>query len=164
MDNQILDSDFITTAEAPNLILASKGKRFGNYLIDTIFAYMTIILFVMIIVPINPSLVESMAENGNGTPFIDYVFGYIAMFLYYFASESLLKGRSIGKFVTGTRAVRFDHDYITTGDAAKRSLCRLVPFDALSFLGSYGYGWHDKWTDTMVVNEKEFKQYYGESI
>ena len=164
MDNQILDSDFITTAEAPNLILASKGKRFGNYLIDLVFAYVTIILVMAAFVLVNPSMIERLGNDSSSSSLFEYVIAYSALFLYYFASESLLKGRSIGKFVTGTRAVRFDHDYITTGDAAKRSLCRLVPFDALSFLGSYGYGWHDKWTDTIVVNEKEFKQYYGESI
>jgi len=37
----------------------------------------------------------------------------------------------------------------------RRSLSRLVPFDAFSFLGNYARGWHDKWSNTWVIDEKK---------
>ncbi|WP_435523038.1 hypothetical protein [Chryseobacterium indoltheticum] len=32
---------------------------------------------------------------------------------------------------------------------------RLVPFDALSFFGENG--WHDSWSDTRVINIKNYQ-------
>jgi hypothetical protein len=34
-----------------------------------------------------------------------------------------------------------------------RSLCRLIPFDALSFLGATSRGWHDSISRTYVVQK-----------
>jgi hypothetical protein len=36
-----------------------------------------------------------------------------------------------------------------------RNISRLVPFDILSFLGENG--WHDSWSDTRVVNIKNYE-------
>ena len=38
-----------------------------------------------------------------------------------------------------------------------RSLCRLIPFDALSFLGTNGKGWHDNLSNTYVVDITAFE-------
>lgn len=43
-------------------------------------------------------------------------------------------------------------------EALLRSLCRLIPFDAFSFLGSDGRGWHDSITNTYVVDVKKFEK------
>lgn len=37
----------------------------------------------------------------------------------------------------------------------KRTLSRLIPFDALSFFGENG--WHDSWSDTRVVKISDFE-------
>lgn len=42
----------------------------------------------------------------------------------------------------------------TGNDFLKRNFSRIVPFDALSFLGSLG--WHDSWSDTRVVKRKSY--------
>jgi len=39
-------------------------------------------------------------------------------------------------------------------DILYRSLYRLVPFNMLSFIGSDSIGWHDKWSKTTVVYDK----------
>lgn len=90
---------------------------------------------------------------------MDYLVSYSGMFIYYFFTELLLKGRTIGKFITGTRAITTDFNVLSAGDAAKRTLSRFVPFEAFSFLGNYDNGWHDRWTDTMVVKNKDFERY-----
>ncbi|WP_462319563.1 hypothetical protein [Marinilabilia sp.] len=33
-----------------------------------------------------------------------------------------------------------------------RSLCRFIPFDALSFLGGEESGWHDRISGTRVIS------------
>lgn len=38
----------------------------------------------------------------------------------------------------------------------KRTLCRLIPFDGFSFLGSRG--WHDSISDTYVVEKKSLEE------
>ena len=40
----------------------------------------------------------------------------------------------------------------TTSDIVIRSLCRFIPFEAFSFLGDEGRGWHDSLSDTYVVD------------
>ena len=76
--------------------------------------------------------------------------------VYYIISESMLNGKTIGKFVTGTRAVTVDNQKMDLGTTIKRSFCRLVPFDALSFLVGLPIGWHDEWTNTKVILDKEW--------
>jgi len=38
-------------------------------------------------------------------------------------------------------------------DIAQRTLCRLIPFDALSFLFNDSVGWHDTLSKTRIVNK-----------
>jgi uncharacterized RDD family membrane protein YckC len=50
------------------------------------------------------------------------------------------------------------------GTTLKRTLCRIIPFEQFSFLGSQSRGWHDSICGTYVVNKKVFdekhKQFY----
>jgi len=78
--------------------------------------------------------------------------------LYYSLLETFLKGKSIGKFVTQTRAVREDGSELDFRTALIRSLCRVVPFEPFSFLGDSNSGWHDNWSKTMVIDETKSGQ------
>jgi uncharacterized RDD family membrane protein YckC len=70
-------------------------------------------------------------------------------FLY--TDRGITKGRSLGKWITGTVAVRLDGNTINWKDAFLRSLSRIVPFEPFSALGYAP--WHDKWTETTVVKK-----------
>ena len=76
-------------------------------------------------------------------------------FLYYYLSEKFLNGRTIGKYVTETKAVTILGGKPSNSDLLKRTFSRLVPFDALSFFGTNG--WHDSWSDTRVVKITDFE-------
>lgn len=39
-----------------------------------------------------------------------------------------------------------------------RTLCRLIPFEALSCLGEKSRGWHDRLSRTWVISEFELKK------
>lgn len=67
--------------------------------------------------------------------------------------EYLTKGVTLGKLITGTKAVNQDGTNITIGTAFLRSLCRIVPFEPFSALTTPCYPWHDKWTKTFVIDK-----------
>jgi len=76
--------------------------------------------------------------------------------LYYFVCEFLFKGRTIGKFITGTIVVTNEGKVPTTRQFFIRSISRIVPFDPLSFLFNAN-GWHDRWAKTCVVKKNNFE-------
>ena len=65
------------------------------------------------------------------------------------------RGKSIGKFLTGTRAVKEDGSYLEIKDALLRGFCRIIPFNIFSALGNTCYPWHDSLSKTYVIDERE---------
>ena len=72
--------------------------------------------------------------------------------IFYFAFEALFSG-SPAKFLTESRVVVYDEG-ARPGAATifKRSLCRSIPFDSVSFL--FKSDWHDTFSNTEVCEEK----------
>ena len=87
--------------------------------------------------------------------FVNQLFFFVLYTSYMFLLETIFKGKSIGKFVTGTRAVNEDGSFISTRTALLRSLSRIVPFEPFSALGNPARPWHDRWTHTYVIDEKK---------
>jgi len=138
---------------APHLVQASTAKRFFNYIIDLICFYAMAFLLGIVIAFISPSFFEGADDGG-----IDLLDRLIALVLYAIImgfTEGLTKGRSLGKLITGTKAVKDDGSPINFKIAFLRGLCRAVPLDAFSALGAPSYPWHDKWTHTYVIDIKE---------
>ena len=121
----------------------SKTKRFLNYLID-IVAFYAFALILGIVLGLTGS--EGILEEVNET-----VLGLLIMIAYYWGFESVF-GQTVGKMITGSMVVTEDGEPITPLHALKRTLCRLIPFEAFSFLGS-GPGWHDTISKTRVVKK-----------
>jgi uncharacterized RDD family membrane protein YckC len=80
-----------------------------------------------------------------------YLIWYTVLILYYTVLESTT-GKTVGKMITGTRVLNDDNTPPSTGTILKRSLCRIIPLEPLSFLGGNN-GWHDSITYTQVVND-----------
>jgi uncharacterized RDD family membrane protein YckC len=138
------------------LVQASGGKRFANYIIDVIVFYALLIGSGIIIALLNPAALDSISEDDSlGANLLDRLVGLILYGLYMFIIEALFKGKSLGKLITGTRAVNEDGSNISVKSAFLRGLCRAVPFEAFSALGTPSYPWHDKWTKTYVIDERE---------
>lgn len=138
---------------------AEKLLRFINFIIDYIFTYLLVILLyaVMMLVysflsGIDYLVVADKVSNINS--FLDRLITafFYALFMYF--TEVITKGRSLGKLITGTMVVNENGGLPTGNDLLKRNFSRIVPFDALSFLGSNG--WHDSWSDTKVVKRKSY--------
>jgi uncharacterized RDD family membrane protein YckC len=126
------------------------SKRFLNLLLDIIGFYMVAFVFGIALGAVQLSTGQDIYPDHSNL-LLEYAVSYLCYFTYYALVEGLSKGRSLGKLITGTIAVRSDGSSITWKDALLRSLCRLVPFEAFSALGYAP--WHDQWTKTTVVKK-----------
>jgi uncharacterized RDD family membrane protein YckC len=138
---------------------ASTGQRFLNYLIDVIFmqyglALLTGYILVKILMAIAPDFAYSVFAESEGFDFFfsTWMIGIFTYLIYYTFCEKVFKGYTLGKLITGTRAIRTDGQELSFRDAILRSLSRLVPFEAFSGFG--GEPWHDTWTNTMVIKTR----------
>jgi uncharacterized RDD family membrane protein YckC len=124
---------------------ASNTSRFINYLVDCI----GIIVFGVVIGVIFGAVGMGHLIAGTNENFL----GVILMLFYYGLMEGIM-GRTLGKFVSGTKVINTDGTDPSFGKALGRTLCRFIPFDAFSFLGGGPGGWHDTITNTRVVKVK----------
>ena len=135
-----------------NPVFASTGKRFVNYLID-------IIIFDIIVRTIESIFAIGISAYGISdyyTALVVAIFiAYMFFIVLYFLSELIFKGRTIGKFITGTKAVNEDGSEMEPKIILIRSLCRFVPFEPFSAFGTPSRPWHDKWTHTIVIDVKQ---------
>ncbi|WP_143307765.1 RDD family protein [Chitinophaga vietnamensis] len=121
--------------EEPVLEHATKGQRFANYLID-----------YFLIVILCACMMIFMGEFWEKNSILTTI---IIAFPYYFIMEVATRGRTLGKFITRTRAVNENGEDMSLGQVLGRTLSRLVPFDNFSGLGTAP--WHDKWSGTIVI-------------
>ena len=130
----------------------SLEKRLVNYLIDLVCVYLFSFIFgVMlgfILVILAPSTLSFFEEDHK---MVNYAFAFVVSMMYYTFLE-FTTGRTIGKFITKTKVVKENGDIPGFGTLLLRSLCRLIPFEAFSFLGTDHSGWHDKLSKTKVIS------------
>lgn len=140
-------------------VLASKGTRFANYIIDNIVTFIFGFVIGVIIVLVSEltgsyAMYDLLIASENRLT--DYIFGAIITILYYTVIETLTS-RSLGKYITKTKVVTHEGLKPDLGDIFIRSLCRFIPFNPFSFLGTDGKGWHDSISKTYVVDVKKFE-------
>ena len=117
--------------------LAIKGIRIINYVID-----------FSIIAGITKFLDGDIKKGGI------YIFSFL---MYYTLFEWFTNGKTIGKYITKTRAIKDNGELLTLKEAFMRSLIRLIPIEIfVCIITDYGYGWHDRWTNTIVIPDSEF--------
>ncbi len=146
-----------------DLMLATKGQRFLNYIIDIIFIYIfifsTFILFGIFSILIDYNDFFIWIENVND---LEGTLIFIVFMLIYFIVLEGFLSRSIGKYITKTIVVMKDGSKPNFETIRIRSLCRIIPFDHFSFLGTKSIGWHDSMSKTYVVDKNLFEKYKNE--
>lgn len=138
---------------------ATNTQRFLNWLIDNLLmrfglSYITGTAVGYIIGNFFIDYARHIVYDKNAWDIL--LLGYaIAIFnylIYYTICEKAFRGYTLGKLITGTRAIRDDGGELTFKDAFLRSLSRLVPFEAFS---GFSYKpWHDAWTKTTVIKSR----------
>lgn len=132
-----------------DFVIAGKWKRFFNYLIDYV---VMIVISIFLLTVAGLLLDEKTIEPIYTIP--DFIFGTIMLILYYLPFE-LLTARTPGKLITGTKVVNEQGLKPSAGQMIGRTFARIVPFEPFSFLGHFGRGWHDTWTNTYVIDCRE---------
>ena len=138
---------------------ATTGQRFLNFLIDNLLlrfglSMLTGMAVGMILGSLFPDYMLAITQSESKVSLyaLAYLIVIINYLIYYTICEKAFKGYTLGKLITGTRAIREDGNELTLKDALLRSLSRMVPFEAFSAFG--GYPWHDSWTKTRVIKSR----------
>lgn len=157
-DFQPEETHLFSESETKQLEYATRNQRFLNFVVDNIFmqfglAYATEILLGILLQSLSPEFLSRIAyeENSLDILLFSYLVGTLNYLLYYTICEKAFKGYTLGKLLTGSRAIRVDGGELTFKDAFLRSLSRLVPFEAFS---GFGTPWHDTWTKTTVIKSR----------
>ncbi|CAD7810193.1 hypothetical protein CHRY9390_02138 [Chryseobacterium aquaeductus] len=138
---------------------ASKGIRFANFIIDRIVVYVLFFLFgsfsyliyELLNIEFFINVTNQLAQMNR---FQDIIITLSVYLIYMFSIEYFTKGRSVGKYITGTKVIGTDGENPSFQEYLIRTVSRIVPFDGLSFFGFDG--WHDAWSDTRVINIKNY--------
>jgi uncharacterized RDD family membrane protein YckC len=162
METNVQDAqqDLFTEEEVFNYEHASVGQRFLNYLIDCLLmqyglSFITGILIAKIMLAISPETAYNwFVERKDSIDILAsfYLISIVNFLIYYTICEKAFKGKTLGKLITGTKAIRGDGQELSFKNALLRSLSRIVPFEPFSAFG--GYPWHDSWTGTMVIKTR----------
>lgn len=153
--------DYVASLDDPyfEMAYATAGQRFLNFIIDNLLmrfglSFLTGMLIGTIFSFISPDFLYESATRKNvwGYVLLAYLIGCINYTVYYTLCEKLFKGYTLGKLITGTRAVCVNGTELTFKDCLLRSLCRLIPFEIFSGFG--GHPWHDGLTDTIVIKSR----------
>lgn len=123
----------------------SVWKRAAHFIIDTLAFIIISLLLAMII----GFFFDSAPPSDLG--FLGYLYLFVVYFTYYTFMESKYQ-KTMGKFITKTKVLNLNGSRPTSADIARRTLCRLIPFDRLSFLFTPN-GLHDKLSDTRVIRD-----------
>ena len=111
-------------------IKATKAKRLLNYFID-----------ILVISVISIPLIDVDSSNYN--------FPILIIFLFYYGVMEGAFRTTIGKIITNTKVVGIDGAH--SDETFIRTISRLIPFEALSFLFGKN-GWHDSISKTTVID------------
>ena len=152
MNEKIIESP---NSSEKNYFLASQGARLLNFSID-LLVFMTITYAILIsIFSLNPELKQQYIEfdNRSSVSWILKLSKWLIFIVSYSLMEFLLRGKTIGKFITKTRAVTENNKMLSIKDALLRSLYRMIPFEPFSFLGASLTGWHDRLSKTIVIKD-----------
>ncbi|HYG39543.1 MAG TPA: RDD family protein [Cytophagales bacterium] len=143
-DNDILDhaANRETDPDEDFFELAGAGKRLMNYLIDTSIIYMLWHLALMA-----TFYFFNKTEQDIGTVYLVL----FSVYLPYYIFLEYLKGKTVGKMITGTQVLDEDGYKASFGRIVLRTVCRFIPFEAVSFLFGDAVGWHDLLSKTRVV-------------
>ena len=115
----------------------SMGHRFLHYLLDILF----LLPFWLLLVNMIP-----YPDESGYTLLLRSAF--ILLYLFYCLISEAIFRQTFGKLVTNSCVVSNGIN-LTFGRVIIRTLCRIIPFNAISFL--FRANWHDKVSSTAVV-------------
>lgn len=125
----------------------SSLTRFFHLIIDTV-AFLALTYLISYILGL-------LTDTDNQALMTE--FGYLSLVISFFGYHIFMETKyqkTIGKFITKTRVVAKNGGKPRVGDIVRRTFCRLIPFDRVSFLFTQN-GFHDRFSDTTIIKDEE---------
>lgn len=116
--------------------------RFLHNIVDTLAVFVVWLIYVFFLGAFSNS-VEEINEV------VYKILLVVSFFSYYIIMETVYQ-KTIGKFITKTKVVTLDGGVPKLVDIVRRTFCRLIPIDAISYLFTQD-GLHDKLSDTTLI-------------
>lgn len=158
MNSEPAQQDLLTDETNPffEYTPATVWQRLLNFVIDNIFirlalTYVTGVFLGMVLALMSPGFLQNLYEDSGSLYLLGLLVTILDYLVYYSLCEFIFKGTTLGKLITGTRAVKENGEELGMKDAFLRSACRLIPFEPLS---GFGKPWHDGLTHTLVVQSR----------
>jgi len=140
------------------IFAAGLGKRFINSLIDNIcFSLFSSLIWQILIIL---GLYSVLGTMDNAIIMVLIIVFQLLFYFVYFILFEYQFGVTPGKIVTKTKVLTDDNRKPSLKNIIIRTLCRLIPLEAISFLACTA-GWHDSFSKTQVVldtDERDIKK------
>lgn len=118
--------------------IATKPLRFLNFIVDALVIFL---IYFLITYPFNIYL-----ESAIGQIF------FVLIYIVYYVILEVIFQKTIGKFITKTKVITTEEGKPSAPNIIKRTLCRVIPFDQVSYLFTLN-GFHDRFSDTTVIKD-----------
>ena len=138
-ETQYKEKEKVDKATAPTIL------RFVNYLIDIVVSYLVAMVVFLIC-----SLV--LPDPENPVVLLATIVLVFSSFLAYYSIMEIKWQKTVGKFATKTQVIMVNGEKPREKDIVLRTLCRLIPFDWVSYLFMKN-GFHDVLSKTKVVKD-----------
>lgn len=158
----LLNSNYVVNKK----LFTSDRDRCFNCVVDFVFILIFIFVFTLAVVITGNIFQIGVYDMWVGIMRDLGIWGtYLCFAMFYYLVLESIFGRTMGKIITGSIVVNENGIKPNFGIIFKRTLCRLIPFDAFSFLSKSERIWHDSLSKTYVVEkadlEKDMEIFYS---
>ncbi len=115
--------------------------RFIHFIVDTI---VWLLIVAILTYPLN--------AKDDFQMLLGYLIFFSSFIGYYSFMESKYQ-KTIGKFITKTKVVNENGTKPNGGNILRRTFCRLIPFDRISFIFTPN-GFHDRLSETTLIKDE----------
>ncbi len=153
IEKRNIDVKRIDELRAVSSKLADEQKQIENNQVSSLIRFLHFVIdtFAWLIVASIIGRLLTPLLTGTNENILAYFILAVSFFSYYIFMESTYQ-KTIGKIITKTKVITTDGKKPNTADIVRRTICRLIPFDRVSYFFSSN-GFHDKLSDTSVVKE-----------
>jgi uncharacterized RDD family membrane protein YckC len=136
-----------------NYNYTSRLKRFLNWIIDGL---VVLILWISLFLLFGSIMAQyELFDRIEQDITIDLGIAILPIYLlYYLILEGIFK-TTVGKLITNTKLTNINGDRVNLGNVLIRTICRVIPFEPLSYLSENPVGLHDTFSNTRVLNKND---------
>ncbi len=149
--NRNIDTSKIEEVKAELTTKVEEQKEFDSKKVSGLTRFIHFIVDSIVWFLIVAILTFSLNAKDDFQMLVGYLIFFASYIAYYVFMETKYQ-KTIGKFITKTKVVNKNGTKPEVGDILRRTFCRLIPFDRISFLFTPN-GFHDRLSDTTIIKD-----------